>query len=483
MTVLCAFALLAIAGLAFDRPDDGERIRFASGQPNWPLLVASATMLAASLAGYEYMTYRASLAQQPYPAWLGGVRLVPILEIAPPLVHLPAAFPVLAEAFALVQVALLAAVAYALRGATLSRGVCAVLAAFALLMTGIAFASRGLTSSDLYAYLYDAAYGIAAYHPQTLAPNGPFALTGHLWSFRMLPAAYGPVWLELVHALAGSPGHVALHIFVLRLLSAISFAAVLGALVALRVPAAFLGLVALDPALPYQYVADGHNDLFGVALLLWAYVAAGRGFLVPALGLAVLAGGSKISFALIAPLAFASLSGVRQRVVWGSLAVVGSAVVSLSLAGLAYPHALAQISTIFPTSGEPGGAFVPRLTTLAALALVGAAVISRRTGWPGAWAFVALGSVPFPWYLGWALPYLVLDARRGIPFLVLLPLVAFAMTTTYAATWAWYPLAIAFPVAAALLAYTRWHAVWAERVSARSCVAAVPVLEGRLGRG
>ncbi len=480
MTVLCAFALLAIAGLAFDRPSDGDSADSARG-PHWGLLAVAGTLLAASLAGYECMTYRAALAQQPYPAWLAAAPLVPILELAPPLVHVPDAYPVLAEAFALVQVALLAVVAYALRGAALGRGLCAALGGFALLMTVVAFASRGLTSSDLYAYVYDAAYGTAAYHPQTLAVDGPFALVGHLWSFRMLPAAYGPVWLDLAHVLAGAPGPMAQHIFVLRMLSAVSFAAVFGALVALRVPAAFLGLVALDPALPYQYVADGHNDLFGVALLLWAAVAARRGWLVPALALAVLAGASKVSFAALAPLAFAGLSGMRRRVVWGSLAVVGSAAVSFALAGPAYPHALAQISTIFPASGEPGGAFVPRLTTVVALALVVAAVVARRTGWPGAWAFVALGSVPFPWYLGWALPYLVLDARRAVPFLVLFPLVAFAMTTTYAPTWAWYPLAIAFPVAAALLAYSRWHAAWAERVSARSCARPIPALEGRLG--
>ncbi len=483
MTVLCAFALLAIAGLAFDRPRGAEPADPAHGRPKWTLLVAAASLLAASLAGYELMTYRGALAQQPFPSWLAGVRLVPILEIAPPLVHLPETFPVLAEAFALVQVALLGAVAYALRGAGLTRALYTVLGAFALLTVGIAFASRGLTSSDLYAYVYDAAYGTAAYHPHTLSVDGPFGLVAHLWSLRMLPAAYGPVWLDLAHALAGAPGHMAQHIFVLRLLSAASFGAVLGALVVLRVPAAFLGLVALDPVLPYQYVADGHNDLFGVALLLWAYVAARRGLLVPALVLAVLAGASKASFALIAPLAFASLGGMRQRIVWGGLAVLGSAAVSLALGGPAYPHAIAEISTIFPTSGEPGGAFVPRLTTLVALALVAAAVIYRRTGWPGAWAFVALGSVPFPWYLGWAFPYLVLDARRAVPFLVFFPLVAFAMTTTYAPTWAWYPLAFAFPVVAALIAYRRWHAVWAKRVSVRSCAGSVPAFEGRLGGG
>jgi hypothetical protein len=481
VTVLCAFALLAIAGLAFDRQNDGDSVDSARARPKWWLLAIAATLLVASLAGYEYMTYRAALAQQPYPAWLAAAPFVPILEIAPPVVHLPEMYPVLAEAFALVQVALLAAVAYALRRAPLTRTLCAALAGFALLMTVVAFASRGLTSSDLYAYLYDAAYGTAAYHPHTLSADGPFALVGHLWSFRMLPAAYGPVWLDVAHALAGSPGNMAQHVFVLRMLSAVSFAAVLGALVALRVPAAFLGLVALDPAIPYQYVADGHNDLFGIALLLWATVAAMRGFLVPALALAVLAGASKISFAAIAPLAFASLSGMRRRVVWGALALAGSAAVSFALAGPAYAHALAEITAIYPTSVEPGGAFVPRLTTVVALALVAAAVVYRRTGWPGAWAFVALGSVPFPWYLGWGLPYLVLDARRAVPFLVLFPLVAFAMTTTYAPTWAWYPLALAFPVAAALLAYARWRAVGAERVRARSCARPVPALEGRLG--
>jgi hypothetical protein len=481
VTVLCAFALLAIAGLAFDPPlasEPGDRVR---GRPNWALLVGAATLLAASFAAYEVMTYRAALAQQPYPAWLRGAPLVPILETDRAAVHVPYNFSVFAEAFAIAQVALLAAVWYALRRARVTRALVAVLGSFALVSIGIAFVARGTTSGDLYAYAYDGAYGIEAYRSHLLSPNGPFAIVGHLYAFHMFPAAYGPVWLAIAHALVGGKS-AADCIVIFRVLAALSLASVYGALLALRVPASFLGLVALDPALPYQYVADGHNDLFGVALLLWAHVAVKRDVPLAAVALAVLAGASKLSFLMLAPFAFATLPDLRRRVGWAALATVGSIVVSLALGGLAYPRALFEIATaIFPASGEPGGAVLPRVTTLAALALVAAAVIARRTGWPGAWGIVGLGSIPFPWYLSWALPYLVLDPRRATPFLVLLPLATFVLSTSFETTWAWIPIVFALPVAAATLAYVRWRNVWSDVVSARTCARTVPVLEGRLG--
>jgi|GEM_PF-1986870 len=481
--VLCAFALFAIAGLAFDRPPDGGRGEAAPGRPNWTLLAVAATLLAASLAGYEDVTYRTAIAQQPYPAWLRGAPLVPILEVAHPAVRIPYSFSVVAEAFALVQVVLLACVWYALRGARTTRRLVTVLGAFALLLALIAFASRGATSSDLYAYVYDATYGIDAYRSHALSPSGPLAIVGHLLSFQMFPAAYGPIWLGIAHVLVGGKS-VADGIVVFRLLGVISLVGTLGALLALRVPASFLGLVALDPAISYQYVADGHNDLFGVALLLWALVAANRNVPLVAVLLAVLAGASKLSFAMLAPLAFATLPDPRRRIGWGALAVAASIVVSLALGGAAYPRALIEITTsIFPASGEPGGALLPRVTTLVALALVTAACIARRTGWPGAWGIVGLGSIPFPWYLGWALPYLVLDARRATPFLVTFPLAAFVLSTTFIETWAWMPIAFGLPVVAATLAYVRWRKLWTDFVSARSCARPVAALDGRLGGG
>ncbi|MBD5604987.1 MAG: hypothetical protein IAI48_07855, partial [Candidatus Eremiobacteraeota bacterium] len=123
----------------------------------------------------------------------------------------------------------------------------------------------------------------------------------------------------------------------------------------------------------------------------------------------------------------------------------------------AYPRAIAAVSAIFPASGEPGGAIVPRLTTICALVLVALALIVRRTGWPGTWEFVSLGSIPFPWYLAWGLPYAVLDPERALPYLVTFPFAAFVMTTTFPATGAWPPVAIGLPVVAALLAYGRFR--------------------------
>ncbi len=70
------------------------------------------------------------------------------------------------------------------------------------------------------------------------------------------------------------------------------------------------------------------------------------------------------------------------------------------------------------------------LAAVAAVALL--AALWRALGWRTAgWSFVALGSIVYPWYLAWALPYAALVPRALPFFLVPLPFVAALMDPAF----------------------------------------------------
>jgi hypothetical protein len=451
--LFCALAV-AIAALAFDRDSRAPEVPRAVP---WVAVAALALALAASLVTNEWVIANAALGQMPFPAWLRGASFTPILELEPLYAHTAPGTSLAAEGLAVLDTLLLGGLAFTLRGVPARAGILAFAFVCALASIGLSFFAPGLASSDLYAYAFYARFGTGAYHSLLVPHDGPLAIVGHLWSFRMVPSAYGPVWLDTVRILAGGIDRVDVQILVFRGLSAITLVALLAGLVALRLPVAFVALVALDPAIYLQFVVDGHNDLFGIALLVWARVAARRGWTIVAVVLAILAGASKASFLPLAALVFFDAEPLRRRVVPAACAIAGGIAASLAFGGLAYPHALAAVAAIFPASGEPGGAVLPRITTFVTIALVIAAVGWRRTGWPGSWAFVSLGSVVFPWYAIWGLPYATLDPRRATAFLATFPVTAFVLTTAYAISGGWAPLIFTIACSSGMLAYARWR--------------------------
>ncbi len=456
MTLLFCALAFAVAGFAFDGKQQRPDVSAERSAPWRALWIVAAALFATLLAGESLVTL-AAFEQEPFPPWLRGIRYVPILETAPLYAHTPPAVSLGAESLALLAALLLGALAFALRGVSGGASLDRFSFLCAAIMSAVSLGSRGLTSSDLYAYVAYAERGIGAYHAFAIAPDGPLAIVGHLWVFEMLPAAYGPAWLWIVHALAGRTS-IDTSILVLRLFSVASLVAVLLALRALGLSGKIVALVALDPAIYEQYVVDGHNDLLGIALLLWARVLARRGFPVAAIAAAAAAGACKAPFLALAPLAFFDAPALRTRLTGAGLAVASGVAASLAFGGIAYPRAIATVAAIFPASAEPGGALLPRMTLCATLGLILAAVLARRTGWPGSWSFVSLGSLVFPWYVIWGVPYAVLDPRRAVPFLASFPIAAFALSTTYGPSWALAPLEVALAIAAALIAYRRWRA-------------------------
>jgi hypothetical protein len=78
------------------------------------------------------------------------------------------------------------------------------------------------------------------------------------------------VWIWFVHLAVGWLPDPQSSIVGLRFVSLMSFVAVLVALARSGAAKMLVLPLALDPTILLQYVADGHNDLFGIALLLWA---------------------------------------------------------------------------------------------------------------------------------------------------------------------------------------------------------------------
>lgn len=396
----------------------------------------------------------AALSQIPFPTWLLHRAIVPILDTAPLFAHTSSLVSATVEIASIAETALLVKLAFAIRRRTLRRAEkVAALSLFAA-MALYSLCARGVASADLYAYVADARLGVACYSGALSFADGPFHIIEYFWGQPVIPCSYGPVWIWFVHLAVGWLPDPQSSIVGLRFVSLMSFVAVLVALARSGAAKMLVLPLALDPTILLQYVADGHNDLFGIALLLWARYFAMRGGVGFALVLAALAGGSKLPFLPIAMLTFIDRVNVRSRFIYGITALCGGAALSLVFGGLAYLHALGSAAQMYSTSLQPGGAFLPRVAMAATLLTIGIVLYGRRTAWPASWAFASLGSALFPWYFAWGIPYAALDPNAAWPFLASIPIVVFCVSTTYSDTVVVYPLLILLPAAGVLFCYS-----------------------------
>jgi len=281
----------------------------------------------------------------------------------------------------------------------------------ALLACCDAVVSRAATSADMYAYVGFALLGARAYAPPASAFAGAYSVINTWWHTPLVPAVYGPLWLLLAAGVSAC-GHTLLaKIVALRILGALTLAGTVGILAALKLPPRVIALVALNPALIFEFVVNVHNDLFGVLLLLGARYATMRGSTWGGIALAAAAGLVKLPFMLFAALAFTPLaSPVRRARAWGAslaIALCGSWLAG----GSAYLGAVRQTAERL-TAGHLGLALtgapvVLKAATVAALALT----VASGTFVEGcAWALPAFGAILYPWYLSWTLPYAAASA-------------------------------------------------------------------------
>ena len=299
-------------------------------------------------------------------------------------------------------------------------------AAVALLAEGMT--AKTLIGFDLYAYTGYAKLPTvaAAYAPPAIRFPAPFGIINDEWGFPMIPSYYGPLWIAVSRGLVGGATGIAGAITTLRAFALVTFVA-LGAALLLRRGALVAVLFVLDPAAVQLFVANGHNDLLGIVLVVLAFGCAER---VPlaAVVLVALGGLVKLPFAASALLVFAGRDGLPRRLAWVALTGVLVVGASLLLAGPSYARDLVsrlhEVNAIgFQANQLTGHALKTVLTALALLALLAAFV--RGVLWRNAgWSLSALSSMIYPWYLSGAIPYAQLDERALVRYLVLFPFAA-----------------------------------------------------------
>ncbi|MGP6157111.1 MAG: hypothetical protein ACLPYS_06310 [Vulcanimicrobiaceae bacterium] len=443
MLALQYLAMLAL-WLAGARQAPREAPPRADGARLAPLgRVVLAGLLAVGLFVLELVVVEAAARhQQPFPDWFARLPLLPIDDRGPLFAHTSEWVSDGVLLLALAQSGALVMLDRALRDRRLSLPSGTALGACCALMLGAALLTKSTTSFDLYAYVGSARLSSAAYDPPAIPFTGSFALINAIDGVPILPAAYGPVWLALAHAVTATVASLGGQLEALRVLGAVLFLVSIALLRAARCDAATLALFALNPALIEQYVANGHNDIAPLALTLAALVAVRFSPWLAVL-FGALAGATKLPFVVIATLAFVPLSDVRRRWAFAALTLAGGLALSGLLGGHAYLGALRETARLYrPPLGFPIVVLYFG-TVAAALAATALALGSRRFITTAAWSYAALASALFPWYLIWGLPYALLERRSTWIFLASLPLGTYLLSTVYRPTVPFYAATIA----------------------------------------
>ena len=277
-----------------------------------------------------------------------------------------------------------------------------------------------LSSADMYAYAGDAILGTAAYNPPAHPFHGEYTVISAWWRHHMEATPYGPLWLAYDRTLLSLAPTLLAKIELTRILGAVWFAVTL-ACASRRVSPATLAVLALNPALLSQFVANGHNDIVAIALIMLGLtVAESMPAVQVALGIA--AALVKLPFVLVALVA---LSGsLRTRLVAAAMLVAGTIAASYLFGGHAYVDALMQhVNDRQNAYGWPH-----KLVAVAAFLAIGAALLRQAWSRTAAFTFAGLGAVIFPWYAAWGLPY-ALASRSLAGFLIALPIAGFLFET------------------------------------------------------
>jgi hypothetical protein len=315
-----------------------------------------------------------------------------------------------------------------------------LLALTALTLTGIALASPAMESADLYSYA-GLARSANPYDPSSTPFTGDAAIISHLWGAPLLPSPYGPLWLAISRAVVVPLGSLTAQLFALRLLEVFCLGACLLILRGLKVNRAIIALIAINPAVYDLFVAEGHNDIMGVAFLLGAMLARRRSRLL-AVALATAAGLIKLPFALLAMLVFVPEATVLRRLLFGVAPAVVTVVLSALFGGGAYARALHRVYEAYASSSSPLDSFMQVILVLLAIGCVLLAVTRRKFIAGAVWTFPALGHFPLAQYLAWSFPYALADSEPPLVFFAALPAAAYLLNTDFAMT----PLFIAVRV-------------------------------------
>ena len=305
----------------------------------------------------------------------------------------------------------------------------ATLLGFAALVA-LSIVAPATISPDAYAYVGDALLGRNAYHPPNAIFPGEFAAIDRLFHPPLLPAPYGPLWIALDRAVTAPFATLGAKIVALRVLGALCYLGLIAALRGCSLAQRAVAVAAVNPAIAQQYVADAHNDLMGIALIVAAaaLMAGRRPF--AGTGAVVVAALVKLPFVLLALPVFAR---VRPRTLRYALCAAAFALaIALSWAGGGSEY-LRGLTVHVPLAGAVF--FTNAAITVAALALLGLSVVATRRYASAIWIFPMMSSYIATWYITYGLPY-ALERRRILAYLLIaLPLATTLVDAKFMRPW------------------------------------------------
>jgi len=286
----------------------------------------------------------------------------------------------------------------------------ATIVAGTAVMLALSLAAPVFANADAYAYVGNGVLGLAAYAPPAVPFGGELAFVNARWGVPLPAATYGPLWLAIARVLVLAPG-LAAKLIAFRVLGAGAFVAMLLLLRPAGVPRRVVGIVALNPAFAWQFVADAHNDALALAMAV-AAAAMIRRFPAAACGAIVAAALVKLPYAVAALPVLAALRGYRRYA-----AAAGTVLAALAFSWLAGGEAYAHALLSYARASRLEDA-LHLLAALLALAVVAAALAGWRRLRAAVWLIPMLGAYTAPWYAAWSVPY-ALARRRVLAYLAI----------------------------------------------------------------
>lgn len=308
----------------------------------------------------------------------------------------------------------------------------------ATMMALLSLAAPVLTSGDAYAYIGYAHLGRAAYAPPAVVFPGELAAINAYLKVPMIPTNYGPLWLGSTHFLVGWVTQLRTAVILLRVENIVLFILLLALLRAAGCGGGVVTLVALNPMLFFQFIANAHNDLLGLVLVVGALAVIGRPWIAAAIVGA--AGLVKIPFLIVGVFVLTRLPDIRTRVLTIAFAVGSAAIVSLAVGGRGYVHAV--LGTNAALHLRAGTDVLRAVLGIAVFVSIGLAISGRRVLTAMAWAIPALAPTTYPWYFAWSVGWLATTGTGLRLGLAALPIVAMILDPVWSLIGLTLPLAL-----------------------------------------
>jgi hypothetical protein len=334
----------------------------------------------------------------------------------------------------ILESALLLALYHVIGSRRIGTSATTALVASAIALAVIALSARDMSSSDVYAYAGYGKLGLQhAYAPEVGAMNANFRAIDGLWGNPMRPCFYGPLWVLVAQFAMAPVNSLSTAVFVWRVLGLAALVLVICLFTVKRFPVALLALTACNAGLNEIYVADAHNDILGIALVLASLVIVRKNAWLAAVFIACASLNWKLPFLAFSLIAFSQAISIQRRVGFIALTISMVVLASFAMSGMTYFNDL-NVRFHFPPGEKPGllsrGTLTHGLFVIAFMACLLGFIRRIYFGNGVSWSFIGLSTLRgYPWYVVWGLPYAALSQRSLSIYLIAFPAVACLMET------------------------------------------------------